>query len=276
MRELPSNPSGVLPPETFPPNALKAWASVRAELSGRRLAVFLDYDGTLTPIVHRPEAAVLAEPARGILRRLAARWPTAIVSGRARADVAARVALDEVGYAGSHGFDIVGPGAARPRLEVGADLVPTLAEAAGELRRRTADIPGVLVEEKGFSVALHYRLVDATRVAAVEQAFEETFAARPGLRRTAGKKVLELRPALDWDKGCAVVWMLEHCEPDPRATTAVYIGDDVTDEDAFRALGPGSVTVVVTEEPRPTAARYSLRDSHEVGGFLTLLAGLTP
>ena len=182
MQELKPHRTTVLPP-----NALDAWAAVREELLGRRLAVFLDYDGTLTPIVRRPEDAALADSTRGVLRRLAAAWPTTIVSGRGRADVAARVALEEVGYAGSHGFDIRGPGAAGPTLEVGADLTPTLAEAAAELRRRTAGVPGVLVEEKGFSVALHYRLVDATRVPEVERAFEETFAARPGLRRAAGK-----------------------------------------------------------------------------------------
>ena len=258
----------------LPPNVLEAWPAVREELSGRRLAVFLDYDGTLTPIVRRPEDAVLSTSMREILRRLAVAWPTTIVSGRSRTDVATRIGLEELAYAGSHGFDIMGAGGAAPRLEVGADLVPALAEAAAELRRRTSRVPGVLVEEKGLSIALHYRLVAAVRVPEVELAFEETFAARAGLRRAHGNKVLELRPALDWDKGRAVRWLLEHTDPEPAAVASVYIGDDLTDEDAFRALGASDLAVLVAREPRPTAARYSLRDTREVGDLLTLLAGL--
>ena len=238
--------------------------------------VFLDYDGTLTPIVSRPEEAVLSESMREILRRLVAVWPTTVVSGRSRPDVAARVGVTALGYAGTHGFDISIPGPAGLRLEIGRELAPVLATAAERLRMATAEIPGALVEEKGLAVALHYRLVQPARVPEVERAFEEIFASCPGLRRASGKMVLELRPALDWDKGQAILWLLDRFDSNALALAPVYVGDDLTDEDAFEVLRDRGITVLVTDVPRPTAARYSLRDVAEVKALLTLLTGLKP
>lgn len=257
-----------------PPNALALWPELAAALRGRRLAVFLDYDGTLTPIVDRPDLAVLSDDMRQTLRRLAAAWPTAVVSGRARDDVAARVGVDSLKYAGAHGFDIAGPDAAGPRLEVEPGLAPAVARAAEELRRRTAGIPGVLVEDKRFAAAVHYRLVAEARVPEVERIVDEVLAGRPELRKALGKKVFELRPAIDWDKGRAVRWLLGALGLDRPDVVPLYVGDDVTDEDAFRALRDRGIGVLVADAPRPTAARYSLRDVGEVREFLERLVGL--
>lgn len=257
------------------PNALESWSELTGEIAGRRPAVFLDYDGTLTPIAERPEQATLSDEMRGTLRRLASVWPTTIVSGRGRADVADLVALEELNYAGSHGFDIAGPEADGVRLEVDPELAPVVASAVEELRERIEEIPGVLVEDKTYSAAVHYRQVEASRVAEVERAVDSVLAERPRLKKSSGKQVFELRPSMDWDKGRAVLWLLEALELEVAEFVPLYVGDDVTDEDAFQALSEGrGIGVVVTDRPRATAARYSVHDTGEVRRLLERLTEL--
>jgi alpha,alpha-trehalase len=137
------------------PNALSRFAEIRARLAGKRPAVFLDYDGTLTPIVDRPDLAVLSEDVRAVVRDLAELCPVAIVSGRDRADVEQLVGLDGLFYAGSHGFDIAGPGGLRKEHERAAEFLPALAHAEERLRGTVAGIDGALVERKKFAIAIH-------------------------------------------------------------------------------------------------------------------------
>jgi trehalose-phosphatase len=194
------------------PSALERWDEIALRLAGRRPVLFLDYDGTLSPIAPRPELAVLPEPTREAVVRLAERGPVAILSGRGRDDVAALVGLENVFYAGSHGFDISGPplaeGGPPLRHEVGAGIPDRVERAAAALRRELAGIPGVLVEPKRFAVAVHYRLVEDADLPRVEQAVDRVLAGAEGLRKAPGKKVFELRPDLDWDKGSALLWLL--------------------------------------------------------------------
>ncbi len=256
------------------PSALDRWDEIAARLDGRRPALFLDYDGTLSPIAPRPELATLPEETRDVLRRLAGRYPVVIVSGRGREDVAALVGLDGLAYAGSHGFDIAG--AAGPqslRLEVG-EGIPEKIEAAAERVRRDLDgVPGVLVEPKRFAVSVHFRLADAGDVPRIERAVDEAVAATPGLRKAHGKKLFELRPDLDWDKGQALLWLLGALGLDRPDVLPFYLGDDLTDEDAFQVIADRGVGILVAEEPRETAARYWLQDTGEVREVLERLAG---
>src|SRR3954469_1429463 len=191
------------------PSALERWDEIATRLEGRRPALFLDYDGTLSPIAPRPELAALPAAMREVLERLARRAPVVIVSGRGREDVAALVGLPGLAYAGSHGFDIAGPppapGAPPLRLEVGLEVGDGVPErigiAAERLRRELADVPGVLVEPKGFAVSIHFRLADPGDVPRIEQAVDHVVAAISRLRKGHGKKLFEVRPDLDWDKG---------------------------------------------------------------------------
>ncbi len=265
-----------MPPAVRPsiPSALSAFDAIARRLLGRRPAVFLDYDGTLTPIVDRPELAVLSAAMRAAIERLAARCPVAIVSGRDRADVERLVGLDALYYAGSHGFDITGPGGFTMQHEGGAAHAPALRHAERELHHRLRDVPGVLVEGKRYAVAVHYRLTLAHRAADVERAVDGVVGAVLGLRKTGGKKIFELRPDVPWDKGRAVLWLLEALGLDDGSTLPCYLGDDETDEDAFRALADRGVGVVVSHERRWTHAGYGLRDVGEVREFLTRLASL--
>jgi trehalose 6-phosphate phosphatase len=234
--------------------------------SGDRLAVFLDYDGTLTPIVSHPEDAWLSDSMRQTLQSLAARVPVAILSGRDLDDVRGRVHVDGIVYAGSHGFDIAGAGGVR--RELGAAYLPVLDTAETELREALDEIPGAQLERKHFSVAAHYRNVNESDALRVAQAVDAVAARRRELRRMDGKKVYELLPDIDWDKGKAVLWLLETLKLERGKVLPIYIGDDRTDEDAFSALEKRGVAILVSEQPQVTAASYWLHNPEEVEEFL--------
>lgn len=258
------------------PPVLGSWKEFRATLGDRRPAVFLDYDGTLTPIVSRPEQATLSEDMRRAVQELARRFPTTIVSGRGLADVMDLVGLDDVHYAGSHGFDIRTAGGTEEviRHEAAADVEPLIQEVTRHLENELADIEGALVEPKRFTVAVHVRLVTEEDAPRVEAAVDEAVKRAPELAKARGKMVYEIRPALDWDKGRAVLWLLDALELNGPRVVPIYLGDDTTDEDAFRVLEERGVGIVVTDRPRPTHAHYQLQDPDEVEAFLRRLGSL--
>jgi trehalose 6-phosphate phosphatase len=233
---------------------------------GDRLAVFLDYDGTLTRIVSHPEDAWLSDSMRQTLRSLAARVPVAILSGRDLDDVRGRVHVDGIVYAGSHGFDIAGAGGLR--RELGAAYLAVLDAAESELREALAEILGAQLERKHFSVAAHYRNVNENETFKVALAVDAVTAKHRELRRMGGKKVYELLPDIDWNKGKAVLWLLETLGLERRNVLPIYIGDDRTDEDAFRAIEKRGVAILVSEQPQITAASYWLNNPEDVELFL--------
>ena len=241
-----------------------------------RLAVFLDYDGTLTPIVDDPDAALLPEATRRALAALAERTTVAIVSGRDLDDVRAKVAVDGLAYAGSHGFDILHPDGTRHQLAT--ELTPALDAAQAVLDERLADLPGARVERKRFAIAVHDRQVhDADDRARIAEICAEVAGEHPQLRPTGGKRIHELRPDIDWDKGRAIDALLE--ELDLRDHRPVYLGDDLTDEDGFRAvLAAGGLAVVVRgeERDRPTIAQAVLDDPDQARELLEQLAAALP
>ncbi len=227
-------------------------------------AVFLDYDGTLTPIVERPELATLSKEMRQALRQLSETCPTAVISGRSLDEVREMVGLNGIYYAGSHGFDISGPQPEGLEHHVAADSRQAIEEATALLTQAVGELPGVQVEPKSAAVAVHYRRASAGDAAAVLAAIDRVGAEVEGLRPSSGKKVVELRLARDWDKGKAVAWLLDQWRGKTPDLVPVYLGDDVTDEDAFRSLQQTGVTIFVGESEATSAARYSLTDSDEV------------
>jgi alpha,alpha-trehalase len=250
----------------MPLSALNLIHEIIAGAGGKKPAVFLDYDGTLTPIVSHPADAWLSESMRQTLASLASRVPVAILSGRDLDDVRGRVLVDGIVYAGSHGFDIAGAGGLR--RELGVAYLPLLDEAEMELREALDDIPGAQLERKHFSVAAHYRNVNENEASKVALAVDAVGARHRKLRRMNGKKVYELLPDIDWNKGKAMLWLLETLLLDSGNALPIYIGDDRTDEDAFRALEKVGIGILVTEKPQVTAASYRLNNSDEVERFL--------
>jgi trehalose 6-phosphate phosphatase len=132
------------------------------------------------------------------------------------------------------------------------------------------------LERKHFSVAAHYRNVNENDAFRVAQAVDAVAARHRELRRMDGKKVYELLPDIDWNKGKAALWLLETLGLESRNVLPIYIGDDRTDEDAFRALENRGVAIVVSEHPKVTAANYWLNNPEEVERFLGELIAHLP
>jgi alpha,alpha-trehalase len=239
-------------------------------LNEKRPALFLDYDGTLTPIVERPEDATLSGEMRQVLQQAARVMPVAIVSGRDLVDVRRMVDIDTLVYAGSHGFQIQGQGLDL-ELPEGLDALDDLDEAERLLTPALRGIPGARLERKRFALAVHDRQVGDDDRAQVRRAVESIHARVPRLRLTGGKRIHEFRPDIDWDKGRAIRWLLAELDLDAADVLPIYIGDDETDEDAFRALRRQGLGILVADRPQPSAAHYRVRDPDAVAALLRAL-----
>lgn len=249
---------------------------VRSASCGFELVLLLDYDGTLTPIVDRPDDAHLSAETRQVLCDLSARYPVAIISGRDRHDVQKRVGLDSLYYAGSHGFDISGPADNSISHTEGADFIPEIRQTITSLEGNLAELPGVLVEGKTYSVAVHTRLAADTDIPAVEKVIAETLKKHPRLRTKKGKYVVELIPDIDWNKGYAAMWLVERLQPTTDTVFPVFLGDDQTDEDVFAALPDNGLGIMVAQSPRPSKASLRLGNTSDVIGFLKMIAAQQP
>lgn len=234
------------------------------------MLLLLDFDGTLAPIVEIPHLAQMPAPTRAILETLARRRDCTIgvVSGRSLEDVRARVGIEGLVYAGNHGLEISGRGlefAETRAIDLRDDLAATLEELSGRLAR----IPGVLIEFKGLTASVHYRLVALTDRDVVQDLVREAIPPdHPSLLLVRGKLVWELRPRVDWNKGTAVRWIREKLRL--RRAVTIYLGDDRTDEDAFVEIGR-FVTARVGA-PQSTQAGYHVADTLDVGEFLQWLS----
>lgn len=236
-------------------------------------AIFLDYDGTLTPIVDDPDQAVLSEEVRMLIKSLSEAWTVVIVSGRDLKDVRKLVGLENLVYAGSHGFNMAGPQDSFYE-EPGKRFLPALDRAENMLKEPVKELDGVRLERKRYAITLHYRQANEETVSRLEKRVDEVTARVPDLVKTTGKKIFELRPGMDWDKGRAMLHLLEKLHPAESRVVPLYIGDDVTDEDAFKAIGSRGIGILVAEEDRETAAEYTLSSPREVESFLEELLDL--
>jgi trehalose-phosphatase len=237
-------------------------------------AIFLDYDGTLTPIVDDPAKAELDEKTRKVLQRISKHMFVAVISGRGLEDVRKMVGIDGLSYAGSHGFEMSCGIGYFDEDDKKQQYLSSLAKAEEELGRTTRKLEGVRIERKPYAIALHYRGAGEKAITEVESLVDSLVARFSELKKSSGKKIFELRPDVDWDKGKALRAMLGQFHVDSSRITPLYIGDDTTDEDAFRSLGDSGIGVLVSDEPRRTSARFILRDPSEVTTFLEKLAEL--
>jgi trehalose 6-phosphate phosphatase len=262
------------------PDALPALGLIDG-LAARRPAVFFDFDGTLSDIVNDPDTATLAPGAHDALQKLAERCPVAVLSGRDLADVTERVGLPGIWYAGSHGFELTAPDGTHHQNDTAAAAIPVLKHAAAELRDVLGSIPGVVVEHKRFGVAVHYRNAARDRVGEVAAAVRAA-GRRDALRVTTGREVIELRPDIDWDKGKTLRWVIDHLQQAGSGTQGkqgnlvpIFLGDDITDEDAFDAVRHDGVPILVRHDDdgdRATAARFALDSPARVSEFVERLA----
>lgn len=255
------------------PSALDAFDDVLAPLGERTLCLFLDFDGTLAPIVARPELAALPLDTREIVARLSSLCPVCLMSGRALEDLQDKVGLDGVYYAAEHGCEIVSPTSRWPRLtfQAGGSRRTALQTVTRLLETRLATLPGLLLEAKRFSTAVHYRLAPEESVTALQREITTIAAAHPELRVTSGKMLWEIRAADEWGKGQALLWLLERLEATLGPCHPLALGDDLTDEDMFAALGDRGSSIIVGLPERPTRASHRLENPHEVSLFLARL-----
>jgi trehalose 6-phosphate phosphatase len=256
------------------PPARPARELLGERVRGRAFAVFLDYDGTLTPIVDDPDDARLTPTMRATIEALAASTVVAVVSGRDLTDVRTKVGIDGLAYAGSHGLDILRRDGSRQQLAT--DHLHALDLAEQTLERRLPDAPGVRIERKRFAIAVHDRQVDDAAVRSrIAEVVEGVGDEHPELRVTGGKRIHELRPDIDWDKGRAIETLLVELDAEDRVP--IYLGDDLTDEDGFRAVKElGGVAVVVRgeDDDRSTTADAALDTTEDAGRFLDELLEL--
>jgi|UniRef100_A0A2N9HYV2 trehalose 6-phosphate phosphatase len=275
------------------PSAIASFEQITNHAKGKRIALFLDYDGTLSPIVDNPDCAFMSDPMRAAVKKVAKYFPTAIISGRSRDKVYQFVRLAELYFAGSHGMDIMGPvrqsiSGDHPNciksmdeqekevnlFQPASEFLPMIDEVFRSLVEGTKDVIGAKVENNKFCVSVHYRNVEEKNWTVVAQCVHDVLKNYSRLRLTHGRKVLEVRPVINWDKGKAVTFLLEslglnNCDD----VLPIYVGDDRTDEDAFKVLKEGNrgYGILVSSAPKESKAAYSLKDPSEVMAFLESL-----
>jgi trehalose-phosphatase len=240
------------------------------------IILFLDYDGTLVPICREPSLAQLSSDTKKVLRDLSLnpRFSVGIISGRSLREIRKLVGIPHLFYAGNHGFEMVFQNRVwtHPALKV---FIPELKKVARRVHDRTRGIDGIYIENKKITVSIHYRNVTdhpPGRIFAIIAQVVEPFSQHFMIAR--GKKVFEVRPRIDWDKGKAVDELTHLCAL-PSKPLKIYIGDDQTDEDAFGVLAQEDISIRVGYK-KGSAARYFCRGSSEVVTFLKKLEGVSP
>src|SRR3989440_4477971 len=262
-------------------HALDESEALAQRFVGKQPAVFLDSDGPLTPIRGRPQDAVISDKMRESVRRLAERVPVVVVSGRDRQVLEELMGLDNLIVAGDNGFDIWSPTGLSIQREEGASFEGLLREVEAKLHAALANMPGALLEPKKRSVAVHFRLVPQQQRPRVKKIVDTLLSEYPQeLKVTPGKMVLEIQPKLDWDKGKAVLSLLKALDLNRDNVLPIYLGDDITDEDAFRALAGRGIGIFVGSANDPETANHTTAADHvlntigEVEEFLNRLADL--
>ncbi len=240
------------------------------EVSRNNIFLFLDYDGTLTPIVASPDQAVLSDDMFSLIVKLKERFPVAIISGRSLSNIMDIVTIKDMMYAGNHGAEIWD---GKELIMMGdqlSDSKQTLKEIIAELRAAFLPVHGVIVEDKGITASIHFRMVAQQDLCKMFDLFWSITDSYKGLFRiTSGKKVFEIRPRGIWNKGDAVTWMWNKFG---KTRTPVYIGDDVTDEDAYKAIKGKGIGISVGHNNK---ADYHLKTQEEVRELLLFLGGLS-
>jgi trehalose-phosphatase len=250
-------------------------AKIKQLLSNRLIFLFLDYDGTLAPIREKPKYALIPKHTKNLLSELSKipQCKIAVISGRSLKDVSRIVGLDNIIYGGNHGLELKGP-QIQFRSPVSKKHKAILEQINRNLRNKLRSIKGVLIEDKGLSLSVHYRLVAPKNIPLVKTIFCEATAFhlwRNEIRVRTGKMVIEVCPPVNWDKGKAVLWLLQNISSrNAIPAMPVYIGDDLTDEDAFKLLENSGLTIFVGK-PKKSNAKYYVKDTTEVLDFLSWL-----
>lgn len=248
---------------------LKNLHTIRSVIGLKPVVLFLDFDGTLAPIAQKPDQARMPSSAREIVSHLVGSRQVSVVviSGRSLEDVRKMVGIKGIIYAGNHGIEIAGP-EMNYKHEISDEYKMIIEKLRREIGWKLMDFPGTFIEDKTETLSVHYRLLPPERTTALDQllyGMTQPFLEKGHIRLVLGKKVLEIRPACNWDKGKAVEWILQH-----RQGVPIYLGDDTTDEDAFDVLKDKGIGIHVGQNERSQASYY-LNNTGEVVMFLQFL-----
>jgi trehalose 6-phosphate phosphatase len=262
-------------------HAIRQFALLQAQARGRIPSLFLDFDGTLAPIVEEPDKAAMMPGLRALLQNFAKHTEVAIVSGRYLQDLEKKVQIMDLSYVGTHGLQIRLKHSSSVHEEISLDherqnvanLTKELFRCLhGKFRVAGRKCGGVRVELKDTCVAVHYRDADQGKVGEILDTVDKIVKPYSSLRKLESKMAIDIRPNAAWDKGSAVNWLLtnnaDRMNADP---FPIYIGDDETDQDAFKVVKARGVGVYVGPPDNRGAAEYFLGNPGEVQEFLSML-----
>lgn len=249
------------------------WKSVVKKIDKNNLFIFLDFDGTLAPIVPTPKRAVLPKAAQRLLTKMSEspNIKLAFISGRRLEDIKSKIKIKNAIYSGNHGFQLEGPKIKFQPL-ISPQYQKIIERVKSDLGQKIAHIQGAFIEDKGIILSLHFRLVDKKKIAELKTIFHETVILHlvsNKIKIKEGKMVLEVWPPVEWDKGKIVLWLLARRLLASKGgdILPIYIGDDVTDEDAFRVIKNKGLAIFVGT-PKTSYAQYYLKNHSEVQKFL--------
>ena len=261
-------------------NLLEFWDSLVRPWGFKKIILFLDYDGTLTPIVQNPSQAFLSQENKELIERLVGNslYQVVIISGRRLRDLKAMVGIEGPVYVGNHGWEIEGSSMNFKSL-VSLQASSMMEKVKYELITQLSEIQGAFVEDKGVTLSVHYRMVMPEKEFLVKRIFEhisQPYRRNNEIKVMSGRKVFELKPPVEWDKGKAALWLLRKQEvlKGQGNVLAVYIGDVEADQDAFDALENKGITVMVGLPS--SRAQYYLEGPGNVTEFLRLITETTP
>ena len=242
--------------------------SPKLECDPPNVFLFLDFDGTLLPIQDNPAQCFLSPNIKGQLEKIVSSGKAciAILSGRTVNDIKRRVQIQGIYYGGNHGLEIFGPSLryVHPDALIGKQAIDKICR---KIEKRICNIEGALIEKKKFGLTLHYRMASKDFTALIKRTFYKIIAESPDPEAFSvlrGKKVLELVPRIQWDKGNAALFLLEKQKRD---YLPIYVGDDLTDETAFQALSDVGLTIRIGKAKK-SAAQYYLKGQWEILRFL--------
>ena len=258
-------------------NVLKEFKKIPVFSNGTPLCLLLDFDGTISDIVRDPKDAVLSTEFRYLLKNLSQsrKIPIGIISGRAIEDIRKRVGISGFIYSGDHGFEIQGNGLSF-KFPVSQSYRDSVEEIIRKMKNLVLAVPGTILQTKNYSTSLHYRKVNPLHYYSIKlqvQSIAAPYMESKIIKLFRGKKVFEIKPFAEWDKGkaCEFIYKKLKGEKGFENIIPLYLGDDVTDEDAFTSVNQlGGISILVGKKSK-TNAKYTLKNVAEVGLFLKSL-----
>jgi trehalose 6-phosphate phosphatase len=255
------------------------YQQIEKKILGKNLLfIGLDYDGTLTPIVSHPDYAWLPQDTKSLLTYLCGLPHTlvCVISGRSYVDIRKKVGIKKIIYVCNHGMEIKGRGLSFS-VKNSKKYKEEINKICRNLNQQLKGIKRIWVENKGLTASVHYRLADSEDIKKAKQIMSPVIKTFNNLKLRRGKKVWEIKPNIDWNKGKAVQYVLERSAGKnwKRKSAVVYIGDDQTDEDVFSLLKQHGITALVSRKPSHISkAQYFLAHPQEVINFLRWLGNL--